>query len=463
MTRIPLVPCLLFAFSVSLVAQEELPGALPGTWAQRGDTGVAPLGDFEFTFGLQYRMMYEAANIPGPGGTIFDDAEGYDYARQRLRLNLGVAPRDTDVGAFVQVEFRGGSGGTAPGSSDPRDQEPTLNPFNRIDFRGLRYGYLYWQPEPEDLWMAGVLPLSDELGDTLFSADWDWNVGGLAWLAGDADSRSRLALLNLVEGVGANDETTIDNDGTMLVADWSRTADEGLGFGLHALTLFVEEDLPLGGTTEFWFGPSLALREGTRSLSAFALLNTGNLGVGTLDPDGTVASGFTDDTAESHTGYALRVEAGQPLGEVELKAQLVYTSGDEDGEIDGRFVTPQGLFGTSGYWGYTHIFTANGPSDTNDLGLEIGNGGAGLVTLQAQAAWPLSERVGLTLAGGYFQAAEERNDSRDMGFELAAMLSTRIGGPLVLDTGVAGAELGDFFADEADTLYEIFVRLQLQR
>jgi hypothetical protein len=455
--------CLLLSLAAPLRAQEAPSGALPGSFARRGDTNVSPLGDFDFTFGLQYRLIYESSNLPGPGGTTFDDARGYDYARQRLRLNLGVAPRGEDVGAFVQVEFRGGSGGTAPASSDPRDQEPTLNPFNRIDFRGLRYGYLYWQPEASDLWMAGILPLSDELGDTLFSADWDWNVGGLAYLTGNEEARTRFAFLNLVEGVGANEETTIDNDGTMLVGDWVQEAGDGFGFGLHALVLHVEENLPLGGTTEFWLGPSASMNCGEGRVSAFALLNTGDLGVGTLDPDGTVASGFTDETAESHTGQALRIEGQQPLGSVDVKLQLVYTSGDEDGDIDQRFVTPQGLFGTSGYWGYTHIFTANGPSDTNDLGLEIGNDGAGLTSLQTQAAWPLSERSTLTFAAGYFRAVEERNGSRDMGLELAGMLTTRIGGPLVLDFGLAGAELGDFFADEADTLYEVFARLQLQR
>jgi hypothetical protein len=99
------------------------------------------------------------------------------------------------VGAFVQAEFRGGWGGTAPEASDPRGVNPTQNPFNRIGDRGLRYTYLYWKPSRTHQLMAGILPVSDEFGDTLFSADWDWNAGGIGWLGASDGSRWRLAAL----------------------------------------------------------------------------------------------------------------------------------------------------------------------------------------------------------------------------------------------------------------------------
>jgi hypothetical protein len=130
--------------------------------------------------------------------------------------------------------------------------------------------------------------------------------------------------------------------------------------------------------------------------------------------------------------------------------------------VDQRFVTPMGLFGTSGYWAYTHIFTPNGPSDVNDLGVEIGNRGAGLLTAQVQAGFPIGSRAGVDVAVGWFRAAESRNGSRDMGSEVSGTFRTQLAAPLRLDAGAAVAALGDFFASDADTVYELFSRLQLQ-
>jgi hypothetical protein len=172
-------------------------GALPGDWTRRGDTGVTSLPGGRFAFGVQYRVVFDDSNVAGPAGSTPDDTTGYNFVRQRVRLNLEAAPNES-VGAFVQAEFRGGWGGTAPGASDPRGSQPILNPFNRIGDRGLRYTYVYWKPSREHHVMAGILPVSDEFGDTLFSADWDWNAGGVAWLGGSDRSRWRLGVLNMV-------------------------------------------------------------------------------------------------------------------------------------------------------------------------------------------------------------------------------------------------------------------------
>ena len=123
----------------SLLAQEASPpgasspsiGELPGDWMRRGDTGVTALPGGKFAFGVQYRVVYDRSSIPGPGAGTPDDPAGYDFFRQRVRLNVEASPKEA-VGAFVQAEFRGGWGGTAPGTSDPRGVNPTLNPFNRL-------------------------------------------------------------------------------------------------------------------------------------------------------------------------------------------------------------------------------------------------------------------------------------------------------------------------------------------
>src|SRR5262249_61604987 len=133
------------------------------------------------------------------------------------------------VGACVQAECGGGGGGPAPAASDPRGSTPTLNPFNRLGDRGLRYTYVYWKPSANYQVMGGILPVSDEFADTLFSADWDWNAGGFAWLGSSDRGRWRLAALNMVEGVGSDDPATIAHDGTFVLADFARRSPAGAG------------------------------------------------------------------------------------------------------------------------------------------------------------------------------------------------------------------------------------------
>jgi hypothetical protein len=441
-------------------------GDPPEGWSRHGDTGVTPIGDSTFAFGVQYRLVYDGSNLPGPAGTTADNPAGYDFFRQRVRLNLEFAPNDS-VGAFVQAEFRGGWGGSAPGASDPRDAQPTLNPFNRIGDRGLRYTYLFWKPSKTQQVMAGILPYSDEFSDTLFSADWDWNVGGIGWLGSADRSRWRLAALSMVEGVGSSNRETISKNGTMILGDYSRTSAPAAGawsidWGAHLYGLIVQERLPLGGTRDFWLGPDVSLRKDDFVVRLFGIMNTGDLGTGVLDPDGTVSSGFTSADAHSHTGTAFRIEAAKRVVRIDVKAQLVHTTGDSDGEVDKRFDTPMALFGTSGYWGYTHMFTANGPSDVNDLGVDIGNRGAGLTTAQLMGSVPLHPLLNLDVSTGWFHAGEPRNADRGMGYEIAANLRTHLSGPLNLDTGVALAHLGRFFGTDPETSYEVFSRLQLQ-
>ena len=434
---------------------------LPGVWQPRGDTQLSLPERFSIGLGIQYRLMHNASNIPGPGGTSFSRTETYDFFRQRLRLNLSVAPKGVPAGGFAQAEFRGGFGGAGPNASDPRGEEPTRNPFNRLQARGIRYGYLYATPLTDQMILAGVLPMSDEFGDTLFSADWDFNVGGVALLGALSPASYRLAYVRLIEGVGASEPRSIGKDGDLVLGDLVYAFDERLHLGTHAYFLTVGKRLPLGDTEEWWLGGTASGTAAPVDWHAFALLNAGRLGIGELDDDGKVVSGF--DRSDSHVGYATKGEVRSSLGPVRVNLQSLYASGDrEDGGVQDRFVTPEGLFRTEGYWAYTHIFTANGPSDVNDLGVELGNGGAGLLTVQGRASAQLSPRVGAQLSGGWFQAAESRNGSRDMGTEVGAMATIAVAEGLALDVGAAGAFLGNFFAQGSDDLFEIFTRLQFQ-
>ena len=126
--------------------------------------------DLDADFGIQYRVMYNNSTIGAE--------DGYDFFRQRLRLNIDVHTEDR-VGGFLQIEYRGGWGGASPAGSDPRDSY-TVNVNNRLQARGLRYGYVYFPIGPGQF-KAGLVPLDDQFDQMIFSADWDFNVGGLTY------------------------------------------------------------------------------------------------------------------------------------------------------------------------------------------------------------------------------------------------------------------------------------------
>jgi hypothetical protein len=145
----------------------------------------------------------------------------------------------------------------------------------------------------------------------------------------------------------------------------------------------------------------------------------------------------------------------------------IYSSGDKEAESpDDQFRTIQGIFGTEGYWAYTHLFTANPPSDVNDFGVGLDNGGRGLTTLQGKVEIPILEKLTGDVAVGWFRASEDNAaGEQNMGTEVSAMLTYALASKLRLDVGGAYAFLGDFYeidGEDPDDLFEVFSRFQLQ-
>jgi len=444
---------LIFVIFLSLILLEIFSKPVVAGPIPQGDTQVSPLNKLNISMGIQYRVMYNYSNIPGPGGTTFTDAHSYDFFRQRLRLNVDMQPSEK-VGGFAQLEYRGGWGGSSPAESDPRGGDPTLNPFNRLQSRGVRYGYLYITPEAGHYLAIGILPVSDQFGDTLFSSDWDFNVGGILHTAKTGPVEHRLAYLRLVDTVNSNTKADLTRDGHIYLGDLNFKLNE-LTVGAHVYYLYqgkVADQTgtsppPAGGIQEGWYGITASVPLGPAAFNGFFILN----------------SGFSDATLQHHTGYAVKGEGSLPLGPARGNLLVIYTTGDKPGQTSDRFVTIQQLVGTQGYWAYTHLFTANGPSDVNDLGLRIDNGGSGLLTIQGKLSVPIVERLSGDLVVGYFQAAEDNAaGNSDMGTEVAGMLTFEVAKDLNLQAGVAGAFLGDFFGTNADDLYEGFSRFQLQ-
>ncbi len=419
----------------------------------QGDSQVSLIDKYKVKVGLQYRIMYNYSNIPLSGVTTAVNTKNYDFFRQRMRFNIDVQPAD-NVGGFLQLEYRGGWGGSSPANSDPRGVGLTLNAFNRLDARGVRYGYIYYTPSDQSYLAAGVIPISDRLGDTLFSADWDFNVGGITYNGKRSGFDYRLAYVRIIDGVASTDKDIIGKNSNIYIADLDYSARKTVKLGAHIYYLHASENLGTasglpGKVSQGWYALSGSVDINKTNINGFICFNKGDYGT-------------TDNS-----GLALKAEAIIPLGSPTVKLLAVYSTGDKEGITpDDQFRTIQGIFGTEGYWAYTHLFTPNGPSDVNDLGVGIDNGGRGLTSVQAKIEMPFMDKFSGELSGGWFQATEDNAaGEKDMGTEVGTMITYAVAEKLNLQVGLAYASLGDYYkvgSQAPDNLHEVFSRFQLQ-
>lgn len=311
---------------------------------------------------------------------------------------------------------------------------------------------------------AGILPLSDQLGDTLFSADWDFNVGGVAY-KGMADSVDyRLAYVRLVDDLTDLED---DQNGHLAVLDIN-TAIDAVKLGGHIYYLSIDHDATgLDKNTQGWYGITAAGKFEMVDLNGFVIFNSGEV------------------AEESNDGVGVKVEGSVPLGDLRLSVMGIYTTGDDEsfpagtasgvsvtGERTVGFLTPESILGTEGYWAYTYLFTAHGPSDVNDLGLEIGNRGRGLTTIQAKLDIPVTDKLDAQVQVGWFQSSEDviigtTNSGDDLGTEFGGQVKYEVGKNLNLEAGIAFASLGDaavalYQITDEDSVKEGFARFQLE-
>ena len=394
----------------------------------------------KFDLSLQYRVMYNNSNMPGSGGSTFTDHRDYDFFRQRFRLSLDVQPSER-IGGFVQLEFRGGWG-VGPDISDPREDLSQAVAFNRLKARGIRYGYIYALLGKEQRLSVGILPVSDKVGDTLFSADWDFNVGGISLEGNLSKSKYRLGYLRIVDTLSLG----VDREGEFLILDFLPSK-----FGFHVYffsknRIFGSPGFPGIKIKEGWYALTSSFSSGKAEFNALFMVNSGEY-------NGT-----------SHTGVGLKGEGKFSFNKTDLSLFCLYTTGNEGGIGEKSFLTPMGILGSGGYWAYTHIFTPQGPSDVNDFGLEIGNQGAGLFTAQARLMFSkIIKNVDLKLSSGIFFSDKERNLSKSMGFEVGGEFTLSIDKYLTFDFGTSFARLGDFYgAGIPRGIYEIFSRFQIE-
>ncbi len=294
-----------------------------------------------------------------------------------------IRPKESDnAGAYLQMEYRGGFGGSSPAASDPRGEsgantDGTPNTFHRLQARGIRYGYIYVTPIENHTLVVGILPTIDQVGRVPWDGKWDFFVGGASLGGKLGDGDYRLGFYRFASDLKAGTiGSGFDKDGDMWVLDYNKPMKLGgydfkIGGHYYTMNLGKTEHITIGDTHEHWMALTASgARFGTGARNSYLMLNSGRIGTGL--------------TGNNHTGYSAKFEGSMPIGVTTVNLFALYASGDKAGHTANQFTTPEAILGTNGYWGYSRIFNANAPGDVNDFGVNLNNGGAGLWTVQGQ-------------------------------------------------------------------------------
>ena len=175
-----------------------------------------------------------------------------------------------------------------------------------------------------------------------------------------------------------------------------------------------------------------------------------------------------------HTGWSTKVATSLAAGRGTVRLQGLHATGDDGGDPSrsGEFRTiAQSVrddLGAQAYWSLVGLTSPRGPSDVNDLGIGLQNGGLGLRTLQAGYEHPLAERWTGYVAAGWLRsdAAHPANGSTAIGTELLAEARWAMGAMMALEVGASVLLAGDYFKPDAAssapaTLHQVYSRWQL--
>ena len=338
---------------------------------------------------------------------------------------------------------------------------------------GLRHGYISAPLSDNITGIAGVVPVSDKFGDTLFSGDWDFNPVATVLLGKSGNLDWRFGTAKIAEGsenekAGATDT---QDDIDVIVLD----VDSG-GFGgsiYHFIGGKNHADLP--ELSFSLYGVRWAGEFGSTKLNAFVVGSS-------FSTTGSAAAPNTFGAFDvKSSGFAGKLEAKLPVGENTLGILGIFATGDKKfgtNESAGSFITPMSLIGAHGYYGYTGKLNIQGPTDTgiddpvNIDGGSYGNGnlGRGLMTLQANLSIPGSNKLSYYVAVGWFQSVDApASGSKDIGTDIYVQGKYNIGSNLNLEFGVDYAALGkgshyatEAGVDKSRNITTIFSRLQLE-
>jgi hypothetical protein len=397
---------------IERVRRERAPEApAPGVDPEPAAALTGPAGT-EIALGGQYRInSYWADNDDGR-----DDQTA---ARARIRQNLDIG-FDERFRTHLQLEL----GHTS-------DNVTTTIASSRGNTVAVRHAVLQYRFDTDVDIKAGIVPLADRFGDTLFSADWDYNPVALAVEAPAGPLEIRAFAANLRETIGTGGESEADDDTVHYQFDARLPFGEqgGLHAGASYLSLSPSRDAPFSDGAHYGFGVGGDWKT-----------------AGGLQISGFVLGSHTDrellGTTDDGSGYALELRITAPAGPGEFGLMATHASGEPDGS---GFLPIMGLVGTYGYWGYTGLLTVQGPTDTgiDSNAVNVSNNGYGLTTVQAMYSLPLADRFVGRIAAGWFGNTDAAGRDATLGADVLVAGAYRFSRVLVLDFGAAMAWLND--------------------
>lgn len=274
--------------------------------------------------------------------------------------------------------------------------------------------------------VAGLVPISDKFGDTLFSADWDYNPLALVLLANEGDIKFRAGFGKLSEGAteggfgGAN--ASDDLDIYVFDADFQPLGIGGSVYWMHGgsnrgSAAGSKEAMAGGGMQELDL-----VHYGVRYRRIFfEIVKFDAFLVGShLNANNFFGVGAGDLTSN---GVAGKLNVKIPLNGLTLGFMAIAASGDKNFGVPGTgnassFITPMSLVGSTGYWGYTGRLTEQGTTDTgiDDWTVNLDGGGLpwssyrnlgfGLLTIQGNLAFPISDIFSTYLGVGTYSSMD---------------------------------------------------------
>lgn len=393
----------------------------------------------ESEFHGQFRINYYSES----------QSEGADTAAARLRWRpTWDAKIDEDVKMHMQLNIGHIQGNQSNARYTPNPEDKTGDPAVAI-----RHALINFKVhELGGNIVAGLVPVSDKFGDTLFSSDWDFNPLALAYLGKIGDADIRLATAKLQEG----DSTKYDDlDAHVLDVDVPVGAGSIGASGYHVVAAGVGKT----DVIQNYVGIRASQDIGIAKVNGFILYN----------------SGTNEATDKDNSGFAIKLEGIMPAGAAKVGVMFLTASGDKDGKDS--FITPMSLIKHTGYWGYTGKLNIQGPTDTGiDTPVNIdgaryssgSGGGMGMMTLQAKADFPITEKLSGYAAIGLFQHQDAPSGKeKNIGTDLYVQGKYNLGKNLNLEAGLDYAMLpkendatGNNAKDNNVTL--AFARLQLE-
>lgn len=403
--------------------------------AVSANAGTAP----EVSLGGQYRINAYTLNDDDGAGDIA-------AARARIRQNIDLKFSE-QFSTHIQLNIGHINEGIGNHNLNHAG-EPSV---------GLRHAVMNYKFNDAATLIAGLVPLSDKFGDTLFSGDWDFNPVTFA-LAGKVDAVDyRAGWIKIVEGdetdkTAAGADTKNDITGYLLdLGTNAGIANVGI-MGLAIQTPNTESD---GYETNSWVG----VRADGKAADIKWHLSAVNSNV-----DKSVGGySATDDS----NGWQLLAKLDGKVDKIGWSLLGLTTTGSDD--YKDSFVTPQSFYGGQGYWGKTGILNIQGPTDTGmDANmLRTDNEGLGLTTIQASISAPLMNNLSGYVGAGWYQANEENAFGEDeIGTDVYAQVKyTFPNSPLALDAGFDVASLGKAARhsnNDTRTASAVFARLQAE-